>query len=258
MSWKHSVWRAVAAARALAPGAVKKTPGLRILGYHAIGTVIPGDPYGLSVAPAEFLRQMEAAADGRFGAAVSLGGARLDGDSREISVTFDDGFQDTLTAAAPILARLRVPFTACVTPGLLDSGRPYLSWDELKELARVPDCEIGAHGLTHARLDSLDDAALGRELSESRRRLEDAIGRAVIVMTWPHGAADRRVASAARAAGFTRAGCSLYGLNAADREPLLLKRVEITGFDDARDFARKCAGGWDWFAIRQSDPAKKG
>lgn len=258
MSWKHSVWRAVAAARALAPGAVNMAPGLRVLGYHAIGRLIPGDPYGLSVAPAEFLRQMEAAADGRFGALVSLGGARLDGRDREFCVTFDDGFQDTLTTAAPILARLRVPFTACVTPGLLDSGRPYLSWSELQELAKVPGCEIGAHGLTHARLTALDDAALARELSESRRRLEDAIGRTVTVMTWPHGAADRRAAAAARAAGFTRAGCSLYGLNASGREPLLLKRVEITGFDSARDFSAKCSGGWDWFAFRQGDPSSRG
>jgi peptidoglycan/xylan/chitin deacetylase (PgdA/CDA1 family) len=156
-----------------------------------------------------------------------------------------------------VLSELKLPFTVCVTPGLLDSGRPHLKWPELKELSRVPGCEIGAHGLTHARLDELDDAALARELTESRRRLEDAVGRPVTVMTWPHGAADRRAAAAARAAGFVRAGCSLYGRNAPGREPLLLKRTEITGFDDERDFAAKCEGGWDWFALRQGDPAAK-
>jgi len=255
VNWKHSVWRAVAAARSLAPGAEKTGPGLRVLGYHAIGTAIPGDPYGLSVAPDAFARQMQLLASGRFGAPAAIGTARLDGAAREICVTFDDGFQDALTAAAPVLARFGVPFTAAVTPGLLDSGRPYLSWDELKALAKVPGCEIAAHGLTHARLDALDDAALARELAESRRRLEDAVGRAVTAMTWPHGCADRRTAAAARAAGYARAGCSLYGLNEAGREPLLLKRVEITGFDDDRDFASKCSGGWDWFALRQGDPS---
>ncbi|MDE2292468.1 MAG: polysaccharide deacetylase family protein, partial [Elusimicrobia bacterium] len=213
MSWKHSLWRAAAAARSALPGAEKAGPGLRVLGYHAVGTEIPGDPYGLCVAPEAFSRQMERVASGRFGKPVSLGGALLDGSLREVAVTFDDGFRDTLTAAAPVLARLGLPFTACVTPGLLDSGRPYLNWEELEELARVPGCEIGAHGLTHARLDSLDDAALAAELAGSRRRLEDALGRPVSVMTWPHGAADRRTAAAARAAGYVRAGCSLYGLN---------------------------------------------
>lgn len=250
MSWKHSLWSAVARAAGRPSGRA----GLRVLGYHAVGTDIPGDPYGLSVSPEAFTRQMEAIASGRFGKPVSLGGAKRDG-SAEIAVTFDDGYQDTLMKAAPVLSRLALPFSVCVTPGLLDSGRPHLSWTELKELALVPGCEIGAHGLTHARLDGLDDAALSRELSESRRRLEEALGRPASVMTWPHGAASRRAAAAARAAGFTRAACSLYGVNEERREPLLLKRVEITGFDDDNDFTGKASGCWDWFAIRQGDPA---
>lgn len=252
MSWQHSLWRAIARAA----GRPSRSSGLRVLGYHAIGTELPGDPYGLSVSPESFVRQMEAIASGRFGAPVALGAAKLDG-TAEIAVTFDDGYLDTLTAAAPILARLGLPFTVAVTPGLLDAGRPHLAWPELRELASVPGCEIGAHGLTHARLDALDEAGLDHELSVSRRRLEDAAGRPVKVMTWPHGGASRRAAAAARAAGFLRAACSLYGLNEPGRDPLLLKRVEITGFDDERDFEGKAAGEWDWFSLRQGDPAAR-
>lgn len=250
----HPLWRTVARARELFGAPAPR--GLRILGYHAVGTPIAGDPYGLAVSPAAFARQMELVASCRFGRPVALGAAALDG-SPEICVTFDDGFVDTLTEAAPILARLGLPFTACVTPGLLDSGRPYLDWGELKDLAETMNAEIGAHGLTHARLDGLDDAALARELSESRRRLEEAVGEPVTSMTWPHGAASRRTAAAAKAAGFTRAGCSLYGTNEPSREPALLRRVEITGFDDERDFVGKASGTWDWFALRQPDPVRR-
>ncbi len=252
MSLTHSIWRALARGREAfgAPAA----EGLRVLGYHSVGSTFPGDPYGLSTPAAAFARQMEAVASGLFGAPAALGRARLDG-SGEISVTFDDGYLDSLTTAAPILARLSLPFSVCVTPGLLDSGRPYLSWTELKELALVPGCEVGAHGLTHIRLDALGAEDLARELSESRRRLEDALGRAVAVMTWPHGAASRRTADAARAAGYARAGCSLYGVSGPDRDPLLLKRTEIVSFDDERDFSGKASGTWDWFALRQGDPA---
>ena len=254
MSWTHLLWRTVARGRETfgAP----ESPGLRVLGYHSVGSVIPGDLYGLSTASEVFARQMELIASGRIGKPATLGGARLDG-SPEIAVTFDDGYEDTLRNAAPILARLSLPFSVCVTPGLLDSGRPHLSWPELKELARVPGCEIGAHGLTHARLDELGDAELSRELSESRRRLENALGRPVTAMTWPHGAASRRTADAARAAGYTRAGCSLYGVNGPDRDPLLLKRTEIVSFDDERDFVGKVSGTWDGFALRQPDPARR-
>ena len=256
MSWKHSLWRAVAASRRALIGPAKTPSGLRVLGYHSIGAPIPDDPYGLAVGTAAFSRQMELVASGRFGKPVSLGGARLDG-TAELAVTFDDGYEDTLRNAAPVLARLGIPFSACVTPGLLDAGRPHLTWAELSELGKITDCEIGAHGLTHARLDALDDAALARELTGSRRRLEDALGYPAAVMTWPHGAASRRTAAAARAAGFSRAACSLYGVNRPGRDPLLLKRVEITGFDDERDFAGKASGGWDFYALRQADPARR-
>src|SRR5665213_1639900 len=188
VSWKHSVWRAAARGREL----------------FARGAPLPGDPYGLAVSPAAFARQMELVASCRFGRPVSLGSAALD-DSPELCVTFDDGYLDTLTNASPILSRLGLPFSVCVTPGLLDAGRPHLDWRELKVLTEVANCEIGAHGLTHARLDSLDDAALAGELSVSRRRLEEAVGKPVRVMTWPHGAASRRTAAAAKAAGFARA-----------------------------------------------------
>ena len=253
MSWKHSLWRAVARAREMVPPPV--SGGLRVLGYHSVGSPLPGDPYGLAVAPAAFSRQMELVASGRYGRPVSLGSAKFDG-SAEICVTFDDGYLDTLTNAAPILQRFGLPFTVCVTPGLLDSGRPHLTWDELRSLSNVPGCEIGAHGLTHARLDALAETPLLHELSESRRRLEEAVADSVKVMTWPHGAASRRAGAAARTAGFERAACSLYGANAPMRDPLLLKRVEITGFDDERDFVGKISGAWDWFALRQGDPAK--
>ncbi len=252
MSWTHDLWRAVARGREAF--AAPERAGLRVLGYHSVGSTLPGDRYGLSTSSEAFARQMTLVASGRFGKPTSLGGAKLDGSAR-ICVTFDDGYLDTLTTAAPILARLTLPFSVCVTPELLDSGRPHLAWPELKNLALVPGCEIGAHGLTHARLDALGDAKLARELSESRRRLEDALGRPVTVMTWPHGAASRRTAEFAGRAGFVRAGCSLYGLNEPGRNPLLLKRTEIVSFDDERDFAGKASGTWDWFALRQGDPA---
>lgn len=257
MNWRHELWSALASARERLMGPPAPRPGLRLLGYHSIGARRGRDPYGLSVLPAAFARQMERLASGEFGKPVSLSGAGLDGRGLEIAVTFDDGYADALTTAAPILSRLALPFTVCVTPGLLDSGPPHLSWPELKELSRVEGCQIGAHGLTHARLDSLDLEDLERELTGSRRRLEDALGLPVKVMTWPHGAASLRAAEAARAAGFTRAACSLYGLNAPGRNGLLLKRVEITDFDDETDFRRKASGGWDWYALRQKDPAAR-
>lgn len=253
MSWKHSVWRSVAALASLAG---RRAPaGLRVLCYHSVGEPLPGDPYGLALPAAAFRRQMELVASGRFGRPTTLGAARLDG-TPELAVTFDDGFRDTLTAAAPVLASLSLPFTVAATSSFILGGKaPHLDAAGLRELARVPGAEIGAHGAGHLRLAEAPDAALAADLAESRARLEDLLGAPVTSMTWPHGSASRRTAEAARRAGFLRAGCSLYGVNEPGRDPLLLKRTEIVGFDSDADFAAKASGAWDFFALRQGDPA---
>ena len=257
MSATHSLWSALAAGRELFLGLPDVKPGLRILCYHSVGGVIPGDPYGLSVDPGAFRRQMTMIAAQRFGRAVSLGSTRLDG-TPEIAVTFDDGFADTLTTAAPILAELHLPFTVCVTSAFMRAGAaPHLSLEGLRELAKVPGAEIGAHGANHLNMARCGDDELARELSESKGFLKETLGAVPTVMTWPHGSASMRTADFARRAGFVRAGCSLYGVNEPSRDPLLLKRTEITGFDSDADFARKCLGVWDFFALRQGDPARR-
>lgn len=243
-------------ARVRAAGPAPRATGLRILAYHSIGSSLRGDRYGLSLPPKIFAEQMRAVAGGAFGKVVPLADAKLDG-SAEIAITFDDGYVDALTAAAPILSGLRLSFAVCVTPGLLDSGAPHLSWPQLRELSRVPDCAIGAHGLTHARLTELPDDQLDKELRESKNRLENETQKSVVLMTYPHGAASTRVAERAAAAGYARAGTSLYGPNDSRRSKLLLRRTEITAFDDAADFAGKLSGLWDWYALRQGDPASR-
>ncbi|MEK7857777.1 MAG: polysaccharide deacetylase family protein [Elusimicrobiota bacterium] len=255
MSWQHAFWKTLAAGLALAGEAVVR-PGLRILSYHAVGTELPGDPYGLSMPPDGFQRQMELLATGRFGAVVSLSQARLDGLSPEVCVTFDDGYLDTLSTAAPVLARLKLPFTVCVTPKLLESGAPHMTPGQLKELALMPGAEIGAHGFSHRSLPACDDAALKQELSDSRAWLQSRLGKPVTVMTYPHGHADQRVRKAAETAGFLRAGCSRYALNGPDRDPLLLCRTEIVAWDTERTFVQKVSGGWDFFRFRHTDPAR--
>lgn len=255
MSVKHSIWRAVSVMHESLPFRSNIRAGLRILCYHSVGAVLPGDPYGLSIEASVFRSQMESIASGRFGKPVSLGSAKLDG-SPEIAVTFDDGYADTLTAAAPILAGFKIPFTVAVTAAFVKGGKvPHLTIAQLRELAKIPGAEIGAHGANHREMARCGDDELASELADSRKFVEDSLGSPATVMTWPHGSTSRRTADFARRAGFVRAGCSLYGVNEPGREPLLLKRTEIVAFDSAADFERKCSGGWDWFALRQGDPA---
>lgn len=56
---------------------------------------------------------------------------------RAVAVTFDDGYVDNFTAAAPRLARHRVPATMFITSGGWSMTREFW-WDELEQLVLQP------------------------------------------------------------------------------------------------------------------------
>lgn len=254
MSLKHLAYRTLSRARR-AVSAPAREAGLRVLMYHSVGGAVPGNPYGISISKTlfkEHLRRLVARAEFAF----RLFG-RPHAGRRELSLTFDDGFRDTLTEAAPVCQDLGLPLTVFVTPKhVREHGALYLTLAELKELAKLPNVLVGAHGNTHTPLDALDDKALAAELSDSRKFLEDAVGKPVTTLSYPHGRVDQRVRDAAEKAGYTEGGCSRYGVNAPERDPLLLCRTEITAWDSVGDLDLKVEGHWDWFAHRHPDPAQ--
>ena len=255
MSLKYSVFTTISRAMRLAGVPRAPQEGQRVLLYHAVGTDLLNDRYGLSIAPKLFEAHMDRLADLRgqfspapFGPAAA---GRL-----EVAVVFDDGYADALRTAAPILAARSIPFTVFVTPCYIrDRSSRHLTLAQLKELAGAPGARIGAHGMNHLRLRKADDKTVSQELMESRKFLEDAIGMPVTMMSYPHGSVDRRVARLARDAGYTAAGTSRFGLNAPDRDPMLLCRTEILAVDTAELFELKLRGHWDWYRWRHADPA---
>lgn len=220
--------------------------GLRVLMYHAIGTTVPNDSRGLfSVSPARFKQHMEFLS-ARY--AVSLI-PLTDFPNPGIAVTFDDGYLDNLETAAPILASLNIPFTVFVTPGFIQSGNPiYLSKATLRELARIPGATIGAHGYTHRRLSEcgIDDVRV--ELINSRKWLEDTLGKPITTMAYPHGAMNVDVAAEAAEAGYIIATSCREGKSHAQTNPLDIARTAIFAQDDMFAFRAKLEGDWDWLA----------
>ena len=227
-------------------GAIAPPVGQRVLMYHAIGSTAPGDAQGrYSIAPVQFAAQMEHLAASRRRVGV-LGGA-LGQTEADVVITFDDGYRDNLTQAYPVLKRLGLAFTIFAATGLVRSGAPlYLNSTDLRTLAADPLVTIGAHGDSHTRLTTLAGNALHEELSSSKKWLEDATGQAVTAMSYPHGAVDARVREAVRAAGYSVACCSEFGLNNAGRDRLVLARTDIWNTDNPDIFKAKLAGEWDW------------
>ena len=258
MSMRRAVARTISNVVACGRCLLPPRPGLRVLMYHAIGSPALGDTLGLfSLSPKDFERHMNHLGDKHAECVVGFDPSLRIESTPQIAITFDDGYQDNLDVAAPILVARKLPFTVFVTADFVRENRSgFLSPSALRELAAMPGARIGAHGASHVALSECDDAKLKDELISSRHYLEDTTGSSVVTMAYPYGAADRRVRDAAEAAGYQLAACSYADVNSASRDRLLLGRTEILAGDSLRVFRQKLRGDWDWYRWRVQDPAR--
>jgi len=260
VSWQRAIGRTLAEVSALV-GSNRPSPGVRILMYHAVGSRLADDPYGISISLENFQRQMEILASQQLAEVIGLKALQSSSvfdasENREkklrVAVTFDDGYKDNLYVAAPVLLRLQIPFTVFVTSSFIQTGSAdYLNELELKELAALPGATIGSHGATHCRLAECDDDTLRWELAESRRYLEDVTGKPITALSYPHGSASERVRVAARQAGYVLAASSFFDINNTRHDPLMLSRCEIVAQDSEKVFLQKLNGDWDWMRWRE-------
>lgn len=158
------------------------------------------------------------------------------------ALTFDDGYLDNLTVAAPILKKYRLPATFFITSSFADGKtiplwdrqtndpRPMLSWDEVRQL-RDLGFDIGAHSRTHADLAWLPPSALQDEIVGSRQDIRDMLGRAPVSFAYPFGRR-RNITSegleVVRESGYTCC-CGLYGgINNPGTSPYRVRRIPFS------------------------------
>lgn len=128
---------------------------------------------------------------------------------RCVAVTFDDGFEDTLTRAMPAMDDM--VGTAYVTSGWLRDrgdgvGAPgrMLSRGQLTEITDG-GWEVGVHGHRHVALDAVSRTTASRDIAESKMIVDDALGVATTSFAYPYGYHDRHVQGFVREAGFGHA-----------------------------------------------------
>jgi len=139
-----------------------------------------------------------------------------------VGLTFDDGYEDFVTYAVPILQHYG--FTATVFPVAQRLGQDN-AWDthgprkqlmtpeQLQEVVAA-GMEIGSHGLRHVSLVATADADLAEEVGHSRQMLREISGQDVEGFCYPWGHVDRRIVNHVRTAGYS------YGC-AVSRSPLI-------------------------------------
>lgn len=119
-------------------------------------------------------------------------------------ITFDDGYASVYRIAFPLLQQYGMTATLFIAPGENASHaggmtplstlyeREMLRWSEIREMD-AHGIHFGAHSLTHRNLTLLDESEREREISESGKILQDALGHAISFFCYPMGYLNPRV-----------------------------------------------------------------
>ena len=135
-----------------------------------------------------------------------------------------------------MLKRLNVPFTVYVTTGFIDNRLPMwwyegehlgMSTEELKALDADPLCTIGAHTVSHPKLDTLTREQQYQEIAESKQTLESILGHEIKHFSFPHGAHNTDTLDICRELGFHTIVQSWGGPLRRGEHPEVLPRINI-------------------------------
>jgi peptidoglycan/xylan/chitin deacetylase (PgdA/CDA1 family) len=129
---------------------------------------------------------------------------------KPIVLTFDDGYRDFYTDAYPILKKYNVKATEYIISGFLGYPNNMDAW-MVKQIAADGLVEIGAHTVDHSWLKGIADTTLSYEVNQSKKTLEDLIGKPVVSFAYPYGAFDVAAIRTVSSAGFTSAVSTIPG-----------------------------------------------
>lgn len=251
---KKALKHTAAAGSALFPAPAAAT---RILTYHSVGA----RDHEMNVLPEAFRQQMQWLAEHTSVLPVAEAAAGAPG----IAITFDDGYADILSHAAPVLRELGLPATLFMVADKAGNWLPHdpktpearlLTCGELRELNAL-GVAIGAHGMTHRRLSELDADGQRDEIMGSKHTLEDALGQEITAFAYPYGSAlDFNATSVdlVREAGYRYAVTNQYGPNGPQAPCYLLRRIWIDRTDSLPMFQAKIQGRLDLLRLLDSPP----
>lgn len=231
-----------------------------ILMYHSIAKVPKNSVMrSLHVPPSRFSLQMKILkALGYTGLSMKALQPYLAGKKKGkvIGITFDDGYQNNLTEALPILEKNGFTATSYLISNKLGY---YNDWDESKGIARNElmtiaevrkwldaGMDIGAHSEHHIDLTNCSPQTLEQEIINCKTTLETTFNYNIEHFCYPYGLYNEQVLDVVKSAGFITATTMKRGrAESASSTMLELPRIPIVHHTLPHLFLMKCLSKYE-------------
>jgi len=164
----------------------------------------------------------------------------LNGDKhgKVIGISFDDGYQNNLINAAPVLRKYGFSATCYIVSGSIGSSN---TWDLDKKITQRPlmtkneitkwlslGMDIGAHTKTHIDLTNVSESTAKKEILGCKVDLENIFDVTIYDFCYPFGYLNETVSNIAKKAGYLSATTMKRGRVNPKSNPLKLPRIPIT------------------------------
>jgi peptidoglycan/xylan/chitin deacetylase (PgdA/CDA1 family) len=230
-------------AAAFAPAA---TSGVPVFMYHHVNDTRPEARIarGLTLPTAAFEAQLRWLADHRIATltAAELVDAIQSGRvPRDLAVlTFDDGYADIASIVAPLLRRYSARATFFVNAGTIGL-RGHISYRDLRAMHAAGN-EIGAHGMHHLDLTTLDSDGQLREAGDCIDRIERFTGVRPVSYAYASGAYNATTLALMPRIGIRSAWTEHPGRVRDLHDPYEMPRLRIARHATIAEFAAMVRG----------------
>jgi len=149
---------------------------------------------------------------------------------RTIAITIDDGHKDNYNYIFPVLKKYNLPATMfLIVDEIGRAQNDRLSWGEIKEMQDSGLISFSSHALGAEPLVNIkSEEELKRQIFESKRILEEKLGKEVTIFSYPEGLFNAKIKKMVIQAGYLAAVSTSPGINSPSDDIFALKRLRIS------------------------------
>lgn len=167
-------------------------------------------------------------------------------DSKNVCISFDDGYLDNYEIVFPIMKELNLKFNIFLETNAIENRHGYLSWSMIKEMKESGLVGFGVHTHTHIDARFINKGNINQEINLPNSIIEKEIGIIPMDFCFPFGAYNcatlryfTKYSPYKRL--YTSDGNSSKKYNNVD----IIGRIGIEASDSIKEFNIKLRGGYD-------------